>query len=51
MEGMSTRAIARRFGVNKNAVSDWMHKFEEAFANKKLAQKKKERNVIRWCAQ
>jgi putative transposase len=45
MEGLSTRAIGRRLGVNKNAVSEWIHKFEEAFARKKLAGKK-ERDVI-----
>jgi transposase-like protein len=45
MEGLSLRAIARKFGVCKESVRKWMIKFEQAFARKKLA-KKKERDVI-----
>ena len=45
MEGLSLRAIARKFGVSKEAVRKWILKFEEAFARKKLA-RKKERDVI-----
>jgi putative transposase len=45
LEGLSLRAIARRFHVCKETVRKWILKFEEAFARKKLA-RKKEREVI-----
>ncbi len=45
MEGLSLRAIGRRFHVCKETVRKWILKFEEAFAKKKLA-RKKERDVI-----
>jgi transposase-like protein len=45
MEGLSLRAIARKFHVSKEAVRKWILKFEEAFAKKKLA-RKKERDII-----
>jgi putative transposase len=45
LEGLSLRAIGRRFHVCKETVRKWMLKFEEAFARKKLAGKK-ERDVI-----
>jgi transposase-like protein len=45
MEGLSLRAIARKYGVCKETVRKWIMKFEEAFARKKLA-RKKEREVI-----
>ena len=45
MEGLSLRAIARKFSVCKESVRKWILKFEEAFARKKLA-RKKERDVI-----
>ncbi len=45
MEGLSLSVIGRKFGVSKEAVRQWMLKFEEVFARKKLA-RKKEREVI-----
>ena len=45
MDGLSLRAIARKFRVSKESVRQWMLKFEEAFARKKLA-RKKEKDVI-----
>jgi putative transposase len=45
MEGLSLRAIARKFHVCKESVRKWILKFEEAFARKKLAEKK-ERDVL-----
>ncbi len=45
MEGLSLSVIGRKFGVSKEAVRQWMLKFEEAFARKKLA-RKKEREAI-----
>ena len=42
---MSLRALARKFHVCKESVRQWILKFEEAFARKKLA-RKKERDVI-----
>jgi transposase-like protein len=45
MEGLSLAAIGRRFRVSKEAVRQWMNKFEQAFAEKKLSEKK-ERPVI-----
>lgn len=45
MEGLSLRAIARKFGVCKEAVRKWILKFEEAFAKRKLS-RKKERDAI-----
>jgi transposase-like protein len=45
MEGLSLRAIARKFHVCKESVRKWILKFEEAFARRKLA-RKKERDVI-----
>ena len=45
MEGLSLRAIARRFHVCKESVRKWILKFEEAFARKELA-RRKERDVI-----
>ena len=45
MEGLSLRALARKYGVCKESVRKWILKFEEAFANKKLA-RKKDRDVI-----
>jgi transposase len=40
MEGLSLRAIARKFGVSKEAVRKWILKFEQAFARRKLSRKK-----------
>jgi putative transposase len=37
MEGLSLRAVARKFDVCKETVRKWILKFEEAFAGKKLA--------------
>jgi transposase-like protein len=45
MEGLSLRAIARRFHVCKESVRKWILKFEEVFARKNLA-RRKERDVI-----
>jgi transposase-like protein len=45
MDGLSLRVIARKFHVSKESVRQWVLKFEEAFARKRLA-KKKERDVI-----
>ena len=45
MEGLSLSVIARRFHVSKEAVRQWMSKFEYAFAKKRLS-RKKERSVI-----
>jgi transposase len=45
MEGLSLAAIGRRFHVSKEAVRQWMAKFEDAFYEKKLS-KKKERPVV-----
>ncbi|MDG6995585.1 MAG: IS6 family transposase [Nitrososphaerota archaeon] len=45
MEGLSLRVIARKFRVSKESIRQWMLKFEEAFARKKLA-RKKERDAI-----
>ena len=45
MEGLSLRAIARKFHVCKEAVRKWILKFEEAFEKRKLS-RKKERNAI-----
>lgn len=45
MDGLSLRVIGRKFGVSKESVRQWILKFEEAFAGKKLANKK-ERDVI-----
>ena len=45
MEGLSLAAIGRRFNVSKEAVRQWMNKFEDAFMEKKLS-RKKDRSVI-----
>jgi transposase-like protein len=45
MDGLSLRAIARKFRISKESIRQWILKFEEAFAKKKLA-RKKERDVI-----
>jgi putative transposase len=45
MEGLSLRAIARKFHVSKESVRKWILKFEQAFEKKKLA-RKKDRDVI-----
>jgi putative transposase len=45
MDGMSLRALGRKFHVCKEAVRKWILKFEEAFAEKKLVQAK-ERDAI-----
>ncbi len=45
LEGLSLRVIARKFSVSKESVRQWVLKFEEAFAEKKLTGKK-ERPVI-----
>src|SRR5215831_657163 len=45
MEGLSLAAIARRFGVTKEAVRQWMVKFESYFESKRLS-RRKERPVI-----
>ncbi len=45
MEGLSLSVIARRFGVTKEAVRQWMMKFEEFFASKRLS-KIKDRPII-----
>ena len=41
MEGLSLSTIARRFGVTKEAVRQWMMKFEEFFASRRLSRRKK----------
>jgi transposase len=43
LEGLSLRAIARRFHVCKETVRKWILKFEEAFARKKAREEEKER--------
>jgi len=45
LEGLSLRALGRKYGVSKESVRKWILKFEEAFARRKLA-RKKERDVI-----
>lgn len=40
LEGLSLRVIAGKFHVSKESVRQWILKFEEAFARKKLAMKK-----------
>ena len=45
MEGLSLAAIARRFHVSKEAVRQWMIKFENAFYEKKLSDVK-DRSII-----
>ena len=45
MEGLSLSVIGRRFHVSKEAVRQWILKFEEAFASRELS-RKKERDVI-----
>src|SRR5579872_1534825 len=45
MDGLSLRVIARKFHVSKESVRQWVLKFEEAFAEKKLTGTK-ERPVI-----
>ena len=45
MDGLSLRVIARKIHVSKESVRQWILKFEEAFAKKKLA-RKKERDII-----
>ena len=45
MNGLSLRVVARKYHVSKEAVRQWMLKFEEAFAEKKLSERK-ERPVI-----
>jgi len=45
MDGLSLRVIGRMFGVSKESVRQWILKFEEAFAEKNLADEK-ERDVI-----
>ena len=45
MDGLSLRVVARKLQVSKESVRQWILKFEEAFARKKLA-RKKERDVI-----
>ena len=45
MDGLSLRVVARKYHVSKEAVRQWMLKFEEAFAEKKLSERK-ERPVI-----
>jgi len=40
MEGPSLSVIGRRFGVSKEAVRQWMAKFEDAFARKRLSRRK-----------
>src|SRR5579884_2305998 len=46
MDGLSLRVIARKFHVSKESIRQWILKFEEAFARKKLS-RKKEREVKR----
>jgi transposase-like protein len=46
MEGLSLAALARRFGVSKEAVRQWILKFEEAFARKKLVRKKDRGTIL-----
>ncbi|MDA4114228.1 MAG: hypothetical protein OK474_09300 [Thaumarchaeota archaeon] len=45
MEGLSLSAIARKFKASKEAVRQWMTKFEELFASRPLS-KVKERSVV-----
>ncbi len=45
MEGLSLSVIGRKFGVSKEAVRQWILKFEEAFAGKELS-RAKERPAI-----
>jgi len=45
MEGLSLSAIGRRFGVSKEAVRQWMAKFERFFSSRRLS-RRKERRVI-----
>ena len=40
MEGLSLSVIARRYGVSKEAVRQWMSKFEDFFATKPLSKVK-----------
>ena len=46
MEGLSLSAIARRFGVSKEAVRQWMAKFERFFASRRLSRRKERRVVL-----
>ena len=45
MEGLSLSVIARRFSVSKEAVRQWMAKFERFFSSRRLS-RRKERRVI-----
>jgi transposase-like protein len=45
LEGLSLKTIGNKFGVSKEAVRQWILKFEEAFARKPLSTVK-ERPVI-----
>jgi len=40
MEGLSLAAIGRRFGVTKEAVRQWMLKFESCFDSRRLSRRK-----------
>jgi putative transposase len=46
MEGLSLSVIARRFSVSKEAVRQWMMKFEAFFASRRLSRKKERRVVL-----
>jgi len=45
MEGLSLSVIARRFGVSKESVRQWILKFERFFASRRLSRRKK-RSII-----
>jgi transposase-like protein len=44
LEGLSLSVIARRFNVTKEAVRQWMLKFESYFASRQLSRRKGEAN-------
>jgi putative transposase len=46
MEGLSLSVIARRFDVSKEAVRQWMVKFERFFSSRRLSRRKKRRVVL-----
>jgi putative transposase len=46
MEGLSLSVIGRRFGVSKEAVRQWMMKFEDVFSEKRLADTKERPAIL-----
>jgi putative transposase len=46
MEGLSLRALARKFHVCKETVRKWILKFEQAFAEKKLSDIKEREAIL-----